>query len=338
MLPLETVWFVLIGVLLVGYAILDGFDLGVGMLHRFVAREDAERRQVINSVGPVWDGNEVWLLTGGGAIFAAFPKVYATVFSGLYLALMLLLAALILRAVSLEFRGKVSSAGWRGTWDTVFAVSSFLPSLLFGVALGNILRGLPLDGEQEFAGTFLGLLNPFALVVGLMAVAMLLVQGAAWLNLKTEGPVRERARSWARGAWLAFVLLWVVATLVSRVAAPHLWDAFTRPAAWLLPGLFVISAIGFRTLLESSRPGLAFLSSSLAIATLWGIVGLALYPNLVPALGGGEPLTVTNASSSPLALWVMLVVALIGMPLVIGYTIYIYSRFKGPVRLDEHSY
>jgi cytochrome d ubiquinol oxidase subunit II len=336
--PLETVWFVLIGVLLAGYTILDGFDLGAGMLHLFVARSDAERRQVINSVGPVWDGNEVWLLTGGGALFAAFPRVYATVFSGLYLALMLLLAALILRAVCLEFRSKLAGPGWRKAWDAIFAVSSFLPSLLFGVAVGNILRGLPLDQEQEFAGSFAGLLNPFALVVGLMSVAMFLVQGAAWLNLKTEGTVRDRARAWAKGSWLAFVALWIVATIFSRVGLPQLWRAFAHPVAWPLPVVFVASAAGFRALIGSKRPGAAFLLSSVAIAALWGIAGLGLYPNLVPALAGGESLTVTNACSSPLALRVMLVVALIGMPVVIGYTIFIYSRFKGPVKLDEHSY
>jgi cytochrome bd ubiquinol oxidase subunit II len=338
MLPLETAWFLLVGVLLAGYAILDGFDLGVGMLHRFVARNDLERRQVINSVGPVWDGNEVWLLTGGGAIFAAFPKVYATVFSGLYLALVLVLAALIVRAVCLEFRSKLPGAGWRGTWDTVFGVSSFLPSLLFGVAIGNILYGLPLDAEQEYAGTFFGLLNPFALIVGLLAVAMFLMQGAAWLNLKTEGEVRDRARAWARGSWLAFVLLWVVATVVSRVTIPRVWQAYANPLAWVAPALFVAAIVAFRVLLERPRPALAMFCSSTAIAMLLVLVGQGLYPDLVPARGMGESLTIMNASSSPLALTVMLVVALIGMPVVIGYTLYIYSRFKGPVRLDEHSY
>ncbi len=338
MLPLETAWFLLVGLLLAGYAILDGFDLGVGMLHLFVAKSDGERRQVINSVGPVWDGNEVWLLAGGGALFAAFPKVYATVFSGLYLALMLVLAALILRAVCLEFRSKVASPRWRGAWDTTFAVSSFLPSLLFGVAMGNILRGLPLDPEQEFAGTFFGLLNPFALVVGLLSVAMFLTQGAAWLNVKTEGPVRARAQAWARGAWLAFVVLWLVATLASRVAIPRLWQAYAHPLAWVAPVLFVIAVAEFRVLVGGKRPGLAFAHFSVAIAMLFAIMGQGLYPDLVPALGAGESLTVMNASSTPLTLKVMLAIALLGMPFVIGYTIFIYSRFKGPVKLDEHSY
>jgi cytochrome d ubiquinol oxidase subunit II len=338
MLPLETVWFLLVGVLLAGYAILDGFDLGVGMLHTCVARDDTERRTVINAIAPVWDGNEVWLLLGGGAIFAAFPKVYATVFSGFYVALILLLAALIVRAVCLEFRSKLPGSRWRTTWDWAFVVSSFLPSLLFGVALGNILRGVPLDAEQEYAGTFLGLLNPYALLVGLMTVALFLMQGAAWLNLKTEGEVRTKALARARLAWAALLVLWVVAFATSPVATPNLWRAYANPLAWAAPVLFLAAMAAFRVMLARQRPALAMLSSSLATALLLAIAGQGLYPDLVPARGMGESLTVANASSTPLALTVMLVIALVGMPIVIGYTIYIYSRFRGPVKLDEHSY
>ena len=192
-MDLQTTWFLLVGVLLAGYTILDGFDLGVGTLHLFLAKDDRERRTSLNSIGPVWDGNEVWLLTGGGALFAAFPPVYATVFSGFYLALMLLLVALIVRAVSLEFRSKEASPRWRQGWDVAFAVSSALPALLFGVALGNVLRGVPLDADGEYAGTFFTLLNPFALVVGLGGLAMFVMQGACWLNLKTEGAMKARA-------------------------------------------------------------------------------------------------------------------------------------------------
>jgi cytochrome d ubiquinol oxidase subunit II len=324
-------------VLLAGYAILDGFDLGVGMLHTCVAKDDTERRKVINAIAPVWDGNEVYLLLGGGAIFAAFPKVYATVFSGFYVALMLLLAGLITRAVCLEFRSKLPDSRWRTTWDWAFVVSSFLPALLFGVALGNIMVGVPLDAEQEYAGTFLDLLNPYSLLVGLMAVALFLMQGAAWLDLKTEGEVREKARSRAKAAWAALLVLWVVALATSPMATPHLWRAYANPLAWAAPALFVVAMVVFRLLL-ARRPALAMLFSSLATAMLMAIVGQGLYPDLVPARGMGESLTVTNASSTPLALTVMLVIALVGMPIVIGYTIYIYSRFRGPVKLDEHSY
>jgi cytochrome bd ubiquinol oxidase subunit II len=339
MFDLPTVWFLLVGVLLLGYAILDGFDLGVGILHLFVARNDHERRILLNSIGPVWDGNEVWLLTAGGALFAAFPLVYATVFSGMYLALMLLLAALIARAVSLEFRSKEPGPAWRRFWDGAFAVGSLLPALLCGVAMGNVLRGLPLDAESEFAGTFLGLLNPFALAVGLLSVAMFVVQGAVWLGLKTEGVLHERAHRVAVGASWVFVGLWAIVTVLSRSAAPHLWRAYESAFAWVAPAALVVSAVAFRWALAQGRRGLAFVLSSTTIAALLAIAGQGLYPYLVPAHGAlPAGLTIYNASSSPLTLRTMLVIALVGMPIVIGYTVFIYHRFRGPVVLDEASY
>lgn len=335
MLDLQLVWFLLIGVLLVGYAILDGFDLGVGMLHLFIARDDRERRVLLNSIGPVWDGNEVWLLTAGGAIFAAFPKVYATVFSGFYLALMLLLVALILRAVSLEFRSKVEAPAWRAAWDSAFAFGSVLPALLFGVAIGNILRGVPISGDGEFAGTFLALLNPFAIVVGLLAVAMFLMQGASWLAFKTEGDLRGRAVRMARIAWIAFIALWVLATVYARIEAPRLWTNYASAVTWVAPIAFIAFVAAY-PFVSGKR---AFTVSSLAIAALIAIMGQSLYPYMVPSRGDlANSLTIRNASSTPLTLQVMLVIALIGMPFVIGYTIWIYRNFMHPVVLDEHSY
>ncbi|HEX8938668.1 MAG TPA: cytochrome d ubiquinol oxidase subunit II [Candidatus Limnocylindrales bacterium] len=336
-MDLATIWFLLIGVLLVGYAVLDGFDLGAGILHLFVARDDRERRTVMAAIGPVWDGNEVWLLTGGGALFAAFPAVYATVFSGFYLALMLLLVALILRAVSLEFRSHVEWPAWRLAWDVAFAVGSFLPALLFGVALGNVLEGLPLT-DGEYRGGLIGLLNPFALLVGLLAVAMVVQHGGAWLALKTEGQVEERARRAAAFGWLAFGLLWLVATAAAPSAAPHLADSLGRPLAWLAAAAFVLAMAAVRWALARRRDVLAFAASGGSIAAVWAIVGAALYPNLVPASGDGQALTVAGASSSQLSLTVMLVVALVGMPLVIAYTAFIYSRFRGKVRLEDGAY
>jgi cytochrome bd ubiquinol oxidase subunit II len=339
MLDLQTTWFLLVGVLLVGYAILDGFDLGVGMLHLFVARTDHERRIVINSVGPVWDGNEVWLLTAGGAIFAAFPGVYATVFSGFYLALMLVLAALIFRAVSLEFRSKEPSPIWRASWDWAFALGSALPALLFGVAIGNLLRGLPMNAEGDFTGTFLSLLNPFALVVGLLSTAMFLMQGAAWLLLKTEGEVAARSRRAAFGAWGAFAALWVVATIAARSAAPQVWSPYGQGLPWVAPTVVLAAIVSFPLALRAGRRGWTFAASSIAIAGLVAVMGQGLYPYVVPALGGsGMSLTIYSASSSPYTLRAMLTIALVGMPVVVGYTIFIYSRFRGPVVLDEHSY
>ena len=339
MATLQIIWFLLIGVLLVGYAILDGFDLGVGMLHLFIAKKDSERRILLNSIGPVWDGNEVWLLTGGGAIFAAFPKVYATVFSGFYLALILLLTALILRAVSLEFRSKLESTRWRAAWDSAFAIGSFLPALLFGVAIGNVMRGVPLASDGEFAGTFLGLLNPFSVVVGLLSTAMFLMQGAAWLTLKTENGLLARAAAAAKVSWIAFMALWVVATLFARVAAPQLWANYSNPLTWIAPFVFIAAAVTFPLALRRARHGTAFTLSSISIAALIGIMGQGLFPNMVPALGDrAASLTIFNASSTLLTLKVMLTIALIGVPIVLAYTIWIYRNFMSPVVLDEHSY
>jgi len=339
MLDLQTTWFLLIGVLLVGYAILDGFDLGVGLLHLFVARTDRERRIVVNAVGPVWDGNEVWLLTGGGALFAAFPGVYATVFSAFYLALMLVLAALIFRAVSLEFRSKLESPRWRGSWDWAFAVGSGLPALLFGVAVGNVLRGLPMDAAGDYTGTFAALLNPFSLLVGLLSTSMFLMQGSAWLLLKTEGEVAARTRRIALPAWGAFTLLWIASTVAARWAAPAAWAPYSEGLPWLAPIVLVVALVSFPLALRSGRKGLTLTASSSAIAALMAVLGQGLYPYVVPALGEGTlSLSIYTASSSPYTLEAMLVIALIGMPVVLGYTLFIYSRFRGPVVLDDHSY
>lgn len=338
MFDLQVIWFLLIGVLLAGYAILDGFDLGVGMLHLFLAKDDRERRILLNSIGPLWDGNEVWLLTGGGAIFAAFPKVYATVFSGFYLALMLLLVALVLRAVSLEFRSKVAAPSWRAAWDFAFAFGSFLPALLFGVAIGNILRGVPIGSDGEFAGSFLGLLNPFSVTVGLLSTAMFLMQGASWLSFRTEGALRDRARRAAGGAWVAFIALWIVVTIYARLEAPRLWTNYAQPLTWIAPLLFILIAGSYPLALRrgGTKP---FAISSLAIAALLAIMGQALFPYMVPSLGDlANSLTIRNASSTPLTLKVMLAIALAGMPVVIAYTIFIYRNFMSAVVLDEHSY
>ncbi len=339
MYDLQIIWFLLIGVLLVGYAILDGFDLGAGVLHLWIAKNDRERRVVMNSIGPVWDGNEVWLLTGGGAIFAAFPKVYATVFSGFYLALMLVLTCLILRAVSLEFRSKEASPRWRTGWDTAFAVGSIGPALLFGVAVGNVLRGVPITAEGEFAGSFWGLLNPFALAVGVLGLAMFVMQGSAWLMMKTSDEVRVRATAAAKFSWIAFVVLWAAVTAFSALAAPHLWKNYTHAISWIVPVVFVIATAAFPFFVRSGAAGRAFTASSISVAALIGIMGQALFPNMVPAFGNpSNSLTIANASSTLLTLRTMLVIALIGMPFVVGYTIWIYRHFMTKVVIDQHSY
>lgn len=330
---LPTTWFVLIGVLLVGYAVLDGFDLGVGMLHLFVGRTEAERGMLMRAIGPVWDGNEVWLLTMGGALFAAFPLVYATVFSGFYLALVLLLVALILRAVALEFRHHLADAGWRQAWDVVFGVASALPALLLGVAIGNVARGLPLT-DGAYTGGLLGLLNPFALLVGLASVAMFVTHGALWLTIRTAGALRARAWRIARFAWATFALLVVAVTVVAWIGVPDLHQNFGSPLPWLAPVALAAALAATGLAVVGRRATTAFVASSASIASLIAILGIGLYPNLVRDLNGGPGLTLANAASSDLSLTVMLIVALIGMPLVLAYTVFIYAHFWGSVEPD----
>jgi cytochrome d ubiquinol oxidase subunit II len=337
-MQLSTAWFLIIGFLFTGYAILDGFDLGVGALHLIVARTDAERRQVLNAIGPVWDGNEVWLITGGGALFAAFPHAYATVFSGFYLAMVLLLGALIVRAVSIEFRSKETARIWRFAWDVGFAVGSVAAVVLFGIALGNVLRGIPIDPDGGYRGGLVGLLNPFALSLGVMALGLAVLQGSAWLVIKTEGAVQARARKAGVVALALVVVSWVAATVLAWNDARRVFDNFGNLLAWVVP-ILTTNALVFLVMSWRLRDdGRAFVFSSLTVAGMAITAGIALYPNLVPAVDAIRSVTIDNAHSSDTALTILLMVALIGMPIVIGYTSFIYWKFKGKVRLDEASY
>ncbi|MHC4421757.1 MAG: cytochrome d ubiquinol oxidase subunit II [Planctomycetota bacterium] len=338
MTELQVIWFVLLGVLFVGYAILDGFDLGVGFWH-LRAKGDDERRAMLNAVGPVWDGNEVWLLTAGGVLFGAFPAVYASVFSGFYLALMLLLLALMARAISFEFRSQTESPGWRGAWDVVFSVSSSVAILLFGVALGNILRGVPLDASGNYLGSFLTLLNPYALMIGVLGLAMLAFQGALYMVIKGSGELEARARGWAAAAGYLYLALFVVAAVVSVATQAHLLENYRAVAVlWTIPVLVLAFIAGAIVLHRRGQAGRAFLCSSLSIAVIWGLVGAGLFPRLVPALGApGLSLTLANASSGESTLKAMLIIALFGMPLVIGYTAWVYWAFKGKVDPSHES-
>jgi cytochrome d ubiquinol oxidase subunit II len=332
MTALQVIWFFLLGVLFVGYAILDGFDLGVGFWH-LGAKGDDERRAMLNAVGPVWDGNEVWLLTAGGALFGAFPAVYASVFSGFYLALMLVLLVLMARAISFEFRSQVQSPGWRGAWDVVFSVSSTVAILLFGVALGNILRGITLDPAGNYTGTFFGLLNPYALMIGVLGLAMLAFHGALYMVIKGSGELEERARRWAGPAGSLYLALFLVASVVTVVSQGHLLENYrVLPLLWAIPVAVLAFIAGALFLHRNGEAGRAFICSSLSIAAIWGLVGAGLFPRLVPALGAPElSLTLANAASGEMTLKVMLIIALLGMPLVIGYTVWVYWVFKGKV-------
>jgi cytochrome bd ubiquinol oxidase subunit II len=338
-MDLNTIWFLLVGVLLIGYAVLDGFDFGVGTLHLFTKREE-QRRININAIGPVWDGNEVWLLTGGGALFAAFPVVYATVFSGFYLALMLLLVALILRAVSLEFRSKVDSAAWRGAWDWAFGIGSLLPAVLLGVALGNILRGIPIDADGAFRGSFVGLLNPYSILVGLLTLGGCVVHGAMYMSVKTEGEQRQAMARWVNGAWVAFVVLYFLVSVATLFSASYLFQGLLKsPVFWVLFVVMLASMLYIPVAVKTGKYFAGLLASSLTIAGMFGLAALSLFPRLVPSsIDLAYSLTIYNASSTHRTLATMLVIALIGMPVVLAYTILIYRVFKGKVLLTKESY
>jgi len=330
---LRDAWFLLIGVLFAGYAILDGFDLGIGVLLPFLARSEEDKRSLIGAVGPVWDGNEVWLLAGGGALFAAFPSAYATVFSGFYLALMILLFALILRAVSLEFRAH--DAPRKRLWEAAFVGGSAVPALLFGVALGNVVGGVPLDARGEFAGSFVTLLRPLPLVFGLLGLCAILMHGAAYAVLKSEGALRARAQRTALKSALGFALAFALSLAAVLIYLP---SATKSVPAWIFSGLVWLSLAFFAVATRKGRDGLSFALSSAAFLSLWGIVGAIQYPNLVRASDPVLSLTIHNASSSALTLKAMLIIALIGMPLVIGYTIFAFRVFKGKVRAGGDGY
>lgn len=337
-MDLNIIWFLLVGILIIGYAVLDGFDLGVGIIHLFT-KDENEKRINLNAIGPVWDGNEVWLLTGGGALFAAFPIVYATVFSGFYLAFMLLLAALIFRAVSFEFR-KYSEPKDKKYWDLAFGIGSLVPALLYGVAIGNILRGLPIDVKGAYHGSFLGLLNPYALAVGAVSLVMFVMHGAIYMTLKTDGLLRDKMIRRANTSWIVFVLLYFIATFMTIFSGRWLFESVMGfPIFWILLALLFITIIYIPIGLKTKRFGNTFTASTLMITSMILLVALSLFPKLVPSsLDLGYSLTIYNASSTPRTLETMLIIAIIGVPIVLVYTIWIYRIFRGKVELNKDSY
>ncbi|GEN98672.1 cytochrome d ubiquinol oxidase subunit II [Novosphingobium sediminis] len=365
---LRLIWWALIGVLLIGFALTDGFDLGAMALLPFVAKNDLERRMVINTVSATWEGNQVWFILGGGAIFAAWPYVYAVSFSGFYLAMFLVLAALILRPVGFKYRSKRPDPAWRARWDWALFTGGLVPALVFGVAVGNVLLGAPfrLDGDlrASYEGSLLGLFTPFSLLTGVLSVAMLVTHGAGWLAMKLEpGPVQHRARQIGAGAAVATLVLFAAGGayvawggLGFRMADvvdtggpsnPHLARAIAAPGAWLdnygahpwlmaapLLGLFgpLVALAGLRI----RRDALAFAGSTLAAAGIIATVGLSMFPFILPsAIDPASSLTVWNASSSHLTLFIMLVVVLIFLPIVLAYTTWAYRVMFGRVGAEE---
>jgi len=335
----NTWWFLVIGGLFSGYAILDGFDLGAGALHLFLNKEKS-RRIALNAIGPVWDGNEVWLVIGGGALFAGFPIVYASMFSAMYIPFMLFLFALIFRAISIEFRSKEPMKWWRQMWDVSYSVSSILLAVLLGVVLGNVLQGVALGENFEFQGHWTEFLNPYAIMVGVTTLALFTMHGAIYLTMKTEGRLFEKVTLLLRRAIIFFVVSFAIVTVYTLIYIPHLSDDFQQaPALFIAPLLAFLSIANVPRLVSKRRFRMAFIFSSITVAMLLALVAIELYPTLIiSTIDEQYSLTVYNAAASEKSLGIMLTIAAIGAPLVLSYTAFVFWTFRGKVKLDETSY
>ncbi len=328
-MELTTVWFILIAVLWAGYFLLEGFDFGVGILLPVLGRDERERRVLINTIGPVWDGNEVWLIVAGGATFAAFPEWYATLFSGFYLPLLIILVALILRGVAFEYRGKIDTRNWRKRWDTAIIAGSLVPALLWGVAFGNILRGVPINADHEYTGGLLNLLNPYALLGGLTTLALFTLHGAVFIALKTGGEIRERAGTLA---------LRVGAVAVVVAAGFLLWTGLANGdgAGWVLSGVAALALVAALGAARARREGWAFLSTAVTIVAATSALFVTLFPNVMPSTtNAAYSLTVDNASSTPYTLKIMTWVAVVFTPIVLVYQAWTYWVFRRRLRVED---
>ena len=335
-MALQSIWFFIWGLLWALFFITDGFDLGIGALYPFLGKGEQDKRIMINAMGPLWDGNEVWLLTAGGVTFAAFPLVYAVMFSSMYTALMLVLFGLILRGVSFEFRGKVDHPAWRRLWDTCIFIGSALPALLFGVAFANIFKGLPIDGEHIFQGSLFTLLNPYGLLGGVLFLLLFLVHGALWLAFKTEGELHERAAAAARRLWPLSLLAAVLFLIFSAVATDLYTNYLAFPPLFLIILLAVAGLLGTLFFINRRKYFTAWISSAVTIcsATFFGIIGL--FPTLLPSsLDEAFGLTTANAASSALTLKIMLLVVLLFVPVVIAYQSWAYHMFHHKVSQED---
>lgn len=329
-MDLNTIWFVLIWVLFINFFFLEGFDYGVGILLPFLAKDDTDRRVIINTIGPFWDGNEVWLITAGAVMFATFPNWYATMFSGFYLALLLMLVTLIVRGVAFEFRSKDKNPAWRTLWDWMIFVGSFVPALLWGVVFGNLIRGVPIDADMHYVGGFWNLLNPYALTAGLAFLSAFALHGAVFLSLKTRDDILERAQTAASRLWLPAVVLVILFMVASYLAT----DIFTRLG--VNPGVVPIGAgaalLAAGWFIRQRHHGWAFVMTGLTIALSVVTCAMGLYPRLmVSSLNPSWSLTIYNASSTPYTLRVMTIIAAIFVPIVLIYQGWSYWVFRGRI-------
>lgn len=337
---MEFLWYLVIAFSILAYTVLDGFDLGVGILHPF-AKGDTQRRIFLNAIGPVWDGNEVWIVIIMGGLFAGFPNAYATVFSGFYILLMFLIAGLMFRAAAIEFRSKMESPIWRKIWDYVFFLASILVAFVLGVVLGNIIQGVPLNETQDFIGTFSDFFRPYSIIIGLTAISLFAMHGAIYLTMKTEGEPHEVVKKWIGGAIVSFVFWYFVATIATILYVPHMTHRLREEPYFLIfPLIAFLAIINVPYQVRKNRFGWAFISSCGAIFFLLSLFSLGTYPIIVrstidPLL---HSVTVYNAASSTKTLKILLLIVLIGIPLVFAYTIWLYRVFRGKVRLEKTSY
>lgn len=334
-----TWWFLVVGGVFSGYAILDGFDLGAGAWHLFF-RKEKSRRIALNAIGPVWDGNEVWLVIGGGTLFAGFPVLYASLFSAMYIPFMLFLAFLIFRAISIEFRSKEPMKWWRQMWDVSYSVSSIMLALLLGVLLGNVLQGIKLGPDYVFQGSWLEFLNPYALMTGVTTLALFMMHGAIYLTMKTEGRLFTKLLLLLRRAIIFFILSFGITTLYTLIYFPHMTERFKAlPFLFMVPLLAILSIANIPRLVRKEKYRQAFLFSSITVSLLLILVAIGLYPILLNStLDPQYNITIYNAASSTKTLKIMLTFAAIGVPLVAAYTTFVFWTFRGKVELDETSY
>jgi cytochrome bd ubiquinol oxidase subunit II len=337
---LETFWYAIIGISVLMYTTLDGFDLGVGAWH-LLAKTDRQRRIFLNAIGPVWDGNEVWLVIVMGGLFAGFPNVYATIFSGFYSLLMFMIAGLMFRAVAIEFRSKRESKKWRSLWDVVFSFSSILVAFILGILIGNMIKGVPIDANQNYLGDLADLLHPYPVLVGITTISLFAMHGATFLNMKTEGDAHAVVQKWINPSIFVFLFWYVITTFATLVYMPHMVAHFhTNPYLSIFPLLSFFAILNIPYQVRKKNDGWAFLSSCLSIALLLVLYGLGTYPTLVPSTIDplNNSLTIFNTASSQKTLTLLMTVVIIGVPLVLAYGWWIYHIFRGKVRLEKNSY
>ncbi len=339
-MTLDILFYLVIIASIICYAMLDGFDLGVGMLHLFT-RTDLERRTLMNAIGPVWDGNEVWLVVVSGALFAGFPDVFATLFATFYIPVMVLLLGLIFRAVSIEFRSKGHSKAWRATWDVFFAGASFIIAFGIGLVLGNLIEGLPLNQTHDFVGTFFFFFRPYPLLLGLATTLLFMMHGSIYLVMKTDGSLREKLRGWVPRCIALFIAIYLVLSVATITEKTHMLEPMMRmPLLFTIPLAAFSAIISIPLLMSKKRDGLAFVTSCLSIALLLSLFAIGTYPYMIRSTIEPETnsLMIANSASSPLTLKVLLLIVAIGLPFVLGYGFYIYRIFRGKVHIDPHSY